>query len=202
MNAIDTAVFLWINGDPHASAAMVAFATFMSQRAPAVAGVGLLVAAVIGGRPARGAVLRAVLAMSLAWITVSVIRRGFPMPRPASLNLGWQLLQHRGNSGFPSHHAAGALACWHALAFSPWLRGRRALVAVGLVIALAIAWSRIYLGVHFPKDVLVGGAIGCIASAVVGRAVTYLGMRLRRRRADAAAVAAAATAVAVETGGP
>lgn len=155
-----------------------------------MAGIGLLASAIAGGRPLRRAVLRTVLAMCLAWITVSLIRRGFPLPRPAAFKLGSQWLAHSGSAGFPSHHAAGAFACWAALALSPALRARRPLVLAGLAIAAAIAWSRVYLGVHFPKDVLVGAATGCVAallvSAVADRAAAAMAARRGRTLPGAA----------------
>ena len=88
MNPIDTTLFLWLNAGPAPSAALVAFATFMSQAMPGVAGAGLAATAVFGGAGLRRSVLRAVLAMSLSWLAVWAIRRGFPQPRPAALNLG------------------------------------------------------------------------------------------------------------------
>jgi undecaprenyl-diphosphatase len=165
--------------------AVVAFATFMSDIAPKIAGVGLLVAGVAGGRAVRQAVLRCVLAMVLSWLAVAALRRGFPMPRPAALHMGWQWLEHGTRSGFPSQHAAGAMAFWAGLAMSPVLISRPVLVTIGLVLALAIAWSRVYLGVHFPRDVVVGGAIGWVAGAGVMVLENRLGQFLRRRRVRA-----------------
>ena len=157
----------------------------MSDIAPGIAGCGLLVAAVVGGRAVCQAVLRCVLSMALSWLVVSALRRGFPMPRPAALNMGWQWLAHGTRSGFPSQHAAGALACWAGLAMSPVLAARPVLVAVGLLLSLSIAWSRVYLGVHFPRDILVGGAVGCMAGAAIPMFENRLRRLLRGRRVRA-----------------
>jgi len=65
-----------------------------------------------------------------------------------------------GRFGFISSHAANSFGI--AVLVSLWLRNR-AYIAVMLVWALLIAYSRVYLGVHYPGDVL-GGAIwgaGC-----------------------------------------
>jgi undecaprenyl-diphosphatase len=64
---------------------------------------------------------------------------------------------------FPSGHAAASFACAATLArFTS--RG----VAIALfVLAALIAWSRVYVGVHYPLDVLVGALIGlAIATAL------------------------------------
>ena len=60
---------------------------------------------------------------------------------------------------FPSGHASSAFACATVLAWaSPRLR-----IPV-FVLAAAIAWSRVYVGVHWPLDVLGGALLGVLVS--------------------------------------
>ena len=66
---------------------------------------------------------------------------------------------------FPSGHT---LACF--IAATVLLRYDRRLGIPALCIAVAVAFSRLYLYVHFPTDVLCGAALG----VVIGCAVTYL----------------------------
>jgi membrane-associated phospholipid phosphatase len=67
-------------------------------------------------------------------------------------------------SRFPAGHAATAVALWTALAVvaaSGRSRGTRlALVGGGFVLGLAVAWSRVVLGVHAASDVLAGLLLG------------------------------------------
>jgi undecaprenyl-diphosphatase len=79
------------------------------------------------------------------------------------------------DGSFPSGHAAGSfcVAAFLVLALPvawPDARGRARTVAV-LVAALAvlIAASRVYLGAHFPSDVLAGALLGALVGAVCGR---------------------------------
>jgi membrane-associated phospholipid phosphatase len=73
-----------------------------------------------------------------------------------------------GGAAFPSGHAAQAIACFGALAFVAWrLRTRRPVLGGGLtvvaVIVFGVGWSRVYLGVHWPSDVLGGWLLGATA---------------------------------------
>ena len=63
---------------------------------------------------------------------------------------------------FPSGHASSAFACATVLAWaSPRLR-----IPV-FVLAAAIAWSRVYVGVHWPLDVLGGAVLGVLVATVL-----------------------------------
>jgi undecaprenyl-diphosphatase len=71
-------------------------------------------------------------------------------------------LVHVPHSGsFPSGHASTAFACAAVLT---WAAPRLAVPA--FVLAAAIAWSRVYVGVHWPLDVLGGAALGLLVSTV------------------------------------
>ena len=66
------------------------------------------------------------------------------------------------DGSFPSGHATVSFACATILAFY----APRAAPAFFLL-AAAIAWSRVYVGVHYPLDVLGGAVLGvAIASAL------------------------------------
>src|SRR5207248_11459565 len=64
-----------------------------------------------------------------------------------------------GNNAFPSGHTATACA----LAFIIGMRRRR-WAALVWALAAAVAFSRIYLGLHWPTDVLGAAAIGVLSA--------------------------------------
>ena len=52
----------------------------------------------------------------------------------------------------------------------------RPLAAVGIAYAVLMGWSRVYLGVHYPLDVLGGAGIGMAVGGVI---LLALGVLLR-----------------------
>jgi undecaprenyl-diphosphatase len=74
-------------------------------------------------------------------------------------------LEHVTGSSYPSGHTTQASAFWTSLllvvlAGGVSRAGERLAVAGTAVIVLAVAWSRVYLGVHHPSDVVAGAALG------------------------------------------
>ncbi|MBK3573750.1 phosphatase PAP2 family protein [Streptomyces sp. MBT65] len=77
----------------------------------------------------------------------------------------------QGDWSFPSNHATIAAAAAVALFFVS-----RRLGAVAAVAALAMAVSRVWVGVHYPHDVVVGVAVGAL--------LAFGAMTLLKRRPD------------------
>jgi undecaprenyl-diphosphatase len=101
-----------------------------------------------------------------------VLKRVVDRDRPhVLLSEAEPLLRWDASASFPSGHAATSAAGAVILAY---LLGRW---AWGLaVLAAAVAYSRVYIGVHYPVDVLVGAALG----AAVALVAIVLVRRLRR----------------------
>ena len=124
----------------------------------------LVVMAVIGGFQAwRHRKFTVLLYLAAIGIGVSLLNNGLKLlvhrERPAVM----QLTTPHGYS-FPSGHTAAAAACWAAIALvvaRKWPRSaRRTAAVVALVITLAVATTRVLLGVHWLTDVIAGAIVG------------------------------------------
>jgi membrane-associated phospholipid phosphatase len=108
-------------------------------------------------RPADDIALVVIAAGSAA--LPSAVKLIVARPRPTI-----EHLHHLTSLSFPSEHTTQAAAIYLTIAIllSRGLnRGWRELVIVlATLIALAVAWSRVYLGVHYPTDVIAGLLLG------------------------------------------
>lgn len=69
----------------------------------------------------------------------------------------WQSIAPESSFAFPSAHAMTSITLVAILVFLTWANSWRWLVLIfGSLYVIAIAWCRLYLGVHFPSDILAG----------------------------------------------
>ena len=110
-----------------------------------------------------GAVLLVGLAAG-ALIGNGVLKNVVARPRPCWLNPVPLLIPVPTDYSFPSGHALSSF-----LAATVLTRAHRRFGYLALPLALLIAFSRLYLYVHFPSDVLFGALLGALLGWVVSR---------------------------------
>ena len=100
----------------------------------------------------------------------SLIRHAVGRLRPANLENPISSMVHivdgyrGGRYGFPSSHAANSFGLVFFLYF---LMRRSPLPAFLMVWAIVNCYSRIYLGVHYPGDILCGALVGLLGATIV-----------------------------------
>lgn len=110
-------------------------------------------------KPTRRAGMLSILAMLLGLLCTNVVLKHLvSRPRPWLDVAGLvPLVSEPDPNSFPSGHTcaafAAALAWWRALP-KRWMK------AVGILMAVCMGLSRLYVGVHYPSDVLAGAVIG------------------------------------------
>lgn len=119
-------------------------------------------------RRERRAALVWVLTGAAVWVAQSGLKALVARERPRL----WPHLVAAGGASMPSGHALASAAFYPLLA-AVLVRRRggcgRLYWTLGLLLPLYIGCGRLYLGVHWPSDVLVGWAIGAAFAALAVR---------------------------------
>lgn len=155
---IDRRLFRLINGLPHSATSdrYVSVISDLGEGLGWVAGGAAL--ALLGGPKGRRAGAATAMASLAATYVVQqhvkpLFRRVRPFVHGEARVVGIRPADH----SFPSGHSASSFAAAAALAY---FYPRAA--PLGFTLATGVALSRVHLGVHFPSDTAVGGAIGIV----------------------------------------
>jgi len=107
------------------------------------------------------------------WTIAEVLKEVVRRPRPGSDLASAGV--HPLTFSFPSGHTAFAAAVCTAVVLTLVARRARAVtIVIAVVIVVATAWSRVYLGVHYPTDVVASLVLVPTLSIAVDRAVTRM----------------------------
>lgn len=124
-------------------------------------GLAALILLIKGRREDRLFVIAALLAVGITDVLCSqVLKPWIGRPRPTiALDGVRALLGKKSGFSMPSNHAANMAA----LAVISLHRYRNAAIPM-VFIALLVGYSRVYVGVHYPSDVLLGFLVGTIVA--------------------------------------
>jgi undecaprenyl-diphosphatase len=126
-------------------------------------------------RDRRGALTALVAALG-ALAVVQVIDRLWERARPFVAHPGavHLLVAHASDASFPSDHVTAA--CAIAAVLTAY---HRRLGLLALLFAALLAYARVYIGVHYPGDVLGGALLGLAAGVLLAGPLAPLMDRLR-----------------------
>lgn len=130
------------------------FLTIVGNTGPVI-GTGVLVAAALAWVGQRRAAGLFVAGLGGSMLLTQVLKRLATRPRPTL----WVSLRPEHTYSFPSGHAMDTAALAAALFFALPRRWRGGW-PLAPAFALGVGWARMYLGVHFPSDVLAGWGAG------------------------------------------
>jgi membrane-associated phospholipid phosphatase len=130
---------------------------------------------------AAGTLFAAAGSAGLWFLVAPLVHRA--RPDPSLVRVAMQIPY----GSFPSGHVLNFTATFGFLAFLAWHARRPILTVLCLLPPIAIALSRLYLGEHWPSDVLGGFLFGGLWLALTIRLYRWLshGRRLRRLNVDA-----------------
>jgi undecaprenyl-diphosphatase len=169
LSELNLSLFSWINASPEASNASINFAIFIAND--------LLYCMIAlfawfwlrGDYQIKKQILKAFIFTSIAIFISQCISHIYYHPRPFVMDVGRTLIYHSPNGSFPSDH----MLIFSSIAFSYFFSTYRKLGIFLIMLAWLVAWSRIYVGVHFPLDML--GAF------VLAFALNFFGLTLWNR---------------------
>lgn len=174
MENLNHSLFLWLNAAEHPPALALALALFCAKYLILALPLLLTLGWLRGHQATRQAMLAAAVAAGLGLAVSGLIGQWWPQPRPFVQGLGHALLAHAATASFPSNH----LTLWWSVALTLVLHPVTRSLGAGLALwGLPMAWARIYVGVHFPLDML-GAALLALAMALLVRFV-FAGALLR-----------------------
>ncbi|GFN45175.1 putative undecaprenyl-diphosphatase ybjG [Candidatus Regiella insecticola] len=181
MEQLNHFFFTIINATPSSSVVMIMFASMVAKYVIFIIPL-LLVGLWLWGPSDRIVLLRQLLvktalALIFALCVAYLIGHLFPSDRPFVKNFGYTFLFHAPNNAFPSNH--GSAIFTFALAFLFWHRLWSGISL--MIVALAIAWSRIYLGLHWPLDMLGAFFVGLISCFLSQQGWCLWGNSIMRR---------------------
>ena len=170
----DVSLFRVLNDVPVALVPVLTRLSRLFSPVGIIAVVALIVIYVVARNRSVLPVAAGAVAAGASWVLSHVAKALADRPRPYEVVAGAVLRQHPAHgTSFPSAHTAVTVAV--VIALVPFLP--RALAAVAIAYAVLVGWSRVYLGVHYPLDVLGGAGIGMAVGGVV---LLALGVLLHR----------------------
>ena len=143
-------LFEWFNASNHAHEMTIRFAIFIANDLFYIMLLFFGFYWLRGNFAIKKQIVKAFIFTTVALLISQIISHSFYHPRPFVMEVGRTLIYHSPNGSFPSDH----MLIFSTIAFSYFFSEKRSLGIILMLLAWLVAWSRVYLGVHFPLDML------------------------------------------------
>ncbi|MEM5401041.1 MULTISPECIES: phosphatase PAP2 family protein [Paraburkholderia] len=172
MDAVETlnrTIFLALNATPATPHWLIAAGTLIADYAILLVPAMLAALWLTGSDERRALAVRACFAGLLALGINQLIGLAWYHPRPFASATGHTFLAHAPDSSFPSDH----VTLLSAVSFTFLYGGKRGIGLLALIVDIAVAWARIFVGVHWPFD-MIGAAIVAWLACMIGSPIWRL----------------------------
>ncbi|WP_150272969.1 phosphatase PAP2 family protein [Paenibacillus tepidiphilus] len=156
LHAWEQRLFQWINGRLHHPFLnfWLFYLTHLGGATSTISINGLIW--VFSPQPLRTVGLQALVALAVSHLPVAVAKKLYPRMRPYLALPGTNTFHNPlKDHSFPSGHTTAIFA-----STVPYMAAYPGLAVILLPLAATVGFSRIYLGLHYPSDVLAGAVIG------------------------------------------
>lgn len=194
MESLNHSLFLFVNAANTPNACTFMVAKLLASYAVFLPLPVLLAGWLRGDKETRKLILTAAAASLASLLLSFLIGLIWPHPRPFVIGLGHLWIPHAATASFPSNH----LSLFWAMTFSllltplstlaeswqrPWwqqknligtLYGQKICGILFSLLGIPIAWARVYLGVHFPFDMVGAALIACCSAGLCYDAKNWL----------------------------
>ncbi|HYS68374.1 MAG TPA: phosphatase PAP2 family protein [Paraburkholderia sp.] len=166
MNTLETfnqALFLMINATPSAPAWQIDVARSIADYVIYLVPLTLVAMWLFGDGRQREAGIRACCVTLLALGLNQIIGLVWPHPRPFMIGIGHTFLEHAPDPSFPSDHGT----IFASVALTLLLSGVKRYAFLIMLSGLAVAWARVFIGIHFPLDMAGAVVVACVACLLI-----------------------------------
>ena len=127
---------------------------------------------VFGGQKGKQTAFICIIALFIAYFASEILKFILARPRPYEVLSGARHITDVTGYSLPSGHATAAFAAFTVIGI------KYGYLYIFLGLAVVVAISRIYMGVHYPSDVLAGALLGIFCSLIV---LKYEGKLIRTK---------------------
>ena len=103
-----------------------------------------------GSYEVKTGIIKAFIFTAITLLMSEVLSAVLNTSRPFVMDVGRTLIEHAPTGSFPSNH----MSIFSGIAFAYYFSPQRDLGRILIWTAWLVAWSRVYVGVHFPIDML------------------------------------------------
>ncbi|WP_455474518.1 undecaprenyl-diphosphatase [Bartonella sp. B30(2025)] len=156
LNRIDVTLLEMLVGSSQSRSILIVFGIFCAKFLIYIIPIHLFVLWFCGKERERRSVLSICVSTFMALFTGYLISLIYFHPRPFVSDLTSPLIKHRATASFPSNHALIIASYTAGLYFYRY----KVSFKFAVIFLCLICWGRVFVGVHYPFDVLAGAILG------------------------------------------